>query len=55
MNPDAQQAINAVGAMSEMLGIFLRELIKNGFTRDEAFALCQVYLSTTLSNGKDED
>lgn len=48
MDNKVNEIVTAIGALAETLRILRESLIKNGFTRAEAFELCRTYLSTTL-------
>lgn len=39
-----QEAINAVGALAEILKLFRDALLRNDFSDDDALYLCGVYL-----------
>lgn len=43
-----------IGAMGELLGAIRSSLITNGFTREEAVAMCTSILSTLLLQSKNE-
>ncbi|GHV06297.1 hypothetical protein FACS1894217_04690 [Clostridia bacterium] len=49
-NEEIKGIINALGAMSEMLGAYRDMLLIQGFTRVEAVQLCQAYMAIALSN-----
>lgn len=49
MSNKAQELINALGAMAETSGILLTQLVKNGFTRDEAVDMCKTYLAAAIT------
>ena len=52
MSDAVKELVTAIGAISETLGLLRESLIKNGFTRQEAVQMCNTYLATTVSNGK---
>ena len=54
MNNGAKEILIALGATSEVLGIFRDQLITNGFTREEAIDLCKTCLSTILTKNTEE-
>ena len=39
-----QDLLMVVGAAAELCGLLREQLMKNGFTRDEAVAMCTEYL-----------
>lgn len=43
---------NAIGALSELSGTFRDDLIRNGFTRDEACKIVAVFVSETINGQK---
>ena len=43
-----QDAINAVGALAELLGLFRDALYRNHFSDDDVLYLCGVYLEATM-------
>ena len=45
----------SIGAIAEMLGLFKRELLKNGFTDKEALVLTNTFLREQMSNNNKED
>lgn len=44
--------INALGAMGETCGFFMKQLLAQGFTRKEAIQLTQAYLESTITGGR---
>ena len=52
MKEDIENIINAVGAMSEMLKVFYDNLIKQGFTNQEALRLTSDYMKAVFGGGK---
>ncbi|MCL2563126.1 MAG: hypothetical protein FWE08_03725 [Oscillospiraceae bacterium] len=48
-NGKANVAAVATGAMAEMVSIFFKQLVEQGFTRDEAMQLTQVHLETAMT------
>lgn len=48
------EMITAIGAMGEFLGCTRDMLIKNGFTREEAVAMCATMLSNIVLGAKQE-
>lgn len=46
------ELLNALGAMSETCGFFMKQLMAQGFTRKEAIQLTQAYLQSTITGGK---
>lgn len=49
-NDTLKNLINGIGAMCEMAGLLRDNLIKNGFTRDEAVAIVNSFIVETFSN-----
>ena len=47
---DVAKLINGIGAIAEVSGLFLNELIKNGFTREEAMVLVGEMIKVTFSS-----
>lgn len=43
---------NAIGALSELSGTLRDDLIRNGFTRDEACKIVAVFISETINGQK---
>ena len=37
---EIDKLLAAVGAIGEILGVYFKSLLKNGFTREEALVLC---------------
>lgn len=54
MNDELNEAINgmtaAMGAACELTGFLFQQLIKNGFTREEAMQMATKYLMGMISN-----
>lgn len=48
MTPQVQKVVTAIGSLAEMCGIFYQQLIKNGFSKKQAFDLTRVYLLNTV-------
>lgn len=44
-------AINALGAVAELLHVFYEDLIQQGFSGEDAIFLCSTYLETMLPGG----
>lgn len=44
----AEEAINAIGAVAEIAGFLLKQLTDNGFTREEAAYICSEFVIGTL-------
>ena len=47
---DVAKLINGIGAIAEVSGLFLNELMKNGFTREEAMVLVGEMIKVTFSS-----
>lgn len=43
-----ENAINAIGAVTEIAGFLLEQLTANGFSRDEAFHICNEFVIRTM-------
>lgn len=41
--------INSIGAIAEMSGVMLKELLRNGFTREEAVTIISDFLTAMIS------
>ena len=56
INQQIEQMLVSVGAMGELLGIVRESLIKNGFTRMEAVAMCSQMMVAMITGtpGKDK-
>lgn len=56
MDRDIQRQINetvtAIGAMCEFLGLMRKNLMEQGFTREEAVAMCTMAMTSMVSGGK---
>ena len=48
------EILTAIGALSEMCALLRDELMKNGFTREEAVGMATAYLVSTMTP-KQED
>jgi hypothetical protein len=48
MNEEARDFITAMGAMAEGCGLFLKELLKQGFSRKEALTLVTAFVTATI-------
>ena len=46
---DVAKLINGIGAIAEVSGLFLKELMKNGFTREESMVLVGEMIKVTFS------
>lgn len=46
-----EQTVTAVGAMSEFLGLLMKNLENSGFTRTEALVLCGQAMTIMLGQG----
>lgn len=46
--PNANEVVNAIGAMAEMSWVFYSTSIQRGFTAAQALQLTQTYLSSTI-------
>lgn len=44
MTPQVQKLVDSIGSLAEMCGLFYRQLLKNGFTKKQAFELTKAYL-----------
>lgn len=44
-----------IGAMCEFLGLMRKNLMEQGFTREEAIAMCTMAMASMLSGGKKND
>jgi len=59
MDKDIQRQIDemvtAVGAMCEFLGLMRKNLMEQGFTREEAVAMCTMAMASMVSGGKKND
>ena len=47
---DITKLINGIGAIAEVSGLFLNELMKNGFTREESMMLVGEMIKVTFSS-----
>ena len=47
---DVAKLINGIGAIAEVSGLFLKELMKNGFTREESMVLVGEMIKVTFSS-----
>ena len=43
--------IEGIGAIAELAGVFFKELLRNGFTREEAVSMVRDFISTTMISG----
>ena len=50
-----EQLVTGVGAMCEFLGLMRKNLMEQGFTREEAVAMCSITLTAMLTGGKKDD
>lgn len=55
MKDEVKQLVTAIGAMAETLGLFYKELRKNGFSAEESFKLTQTWMVETLIPKHKED
>ena len=49
MNKKVEEFVNAIGAMSEMVGIMREHLMRNGFTREEAVDIVKAYIIAVMT------
>ncbi len=47
-----EQVVTAVGAIAEFLGLLMKNLEKNGFSRPEALILCSQAMTAMLNRNK---
>ena len=52
MKEEISSVLNAVGAMAEVLMVFYENLIKHGFTKQEALYLVSDYMKTVFGGEK---
>ena len=52
MKEEISSVLNAVGAMAEVLMVFYENLIKQGFTKQEALYLVSDYMKTVFGGEK---
>lgn len=50
-NEKIKAMINSIGALAELSGIFLKELLRNGFTREESVTIISSMISSSLFSG----
>lgn len=50
-----EQAITALGAICELAGFMFKQLIKNGFEREEAYNIAAEYILRSLLGNKDNE
>lgn len=48
---DVSSILNSVGALSELLWLFYSNLLKQGFSRKDAFNLTHDYMIATFTGG----
>lgn len=48
---DVSGILNSVGALSELLWLFYSNLLKQGFSRNDAFKLTHDYMIATFTGG----
>lgn len=53
-NEKVSKMIITIGAIAETLGEFVKSLMSNGFTREEANRLCNTYLQAMIIDAKGE-
>lgn len=46
-----KKMIEGIGAIAELAGVFLKELLRNGFTREEAVTIISDFITTTMVAG----
>ena len=51
----AENVLDAIGALCELTGFIFQQLMKNGFTREEAFQMAAEYFIGSLNGNKRED
>lgn len=51
MNEKLEMMLNSIGGLAEMSGIFLKEFLRNGFTREEAVLMISTVLSASINAG----
>ena len=49
------ELVTGVGAMCEFLGLMRKNLMEQGFTREEAVAMCSMALTAMLAGGRKDD
>ena len=49
------EILNAVGVLAEMCGLMRDNLMRNGFTREEAVAMATYYLLAVATQNKKEE
>ena len=49
-----EELVTAVGAMCEFLGLMRKNLMEQGFTREEAVAMCTIAMAS-MTGGKKHD
>lgn len=52
---DERNIINAIGALAEMSSFFMKQLLKQGFTRKEALSLTQAFIMATCTPKNKEE
>ena len=50
MNKHANDFVTAVGALAEGCGLFMVELLNQGFSRKEALSLTEAFVKSTLQS-----
>ena len=50
-NNQIRRMIDSIGAVAEMSGVFLKEFLRNGFTREEAVFMISEITTSILSGG----
>lgn len=57
MNDKASELIISIGALAEMSGEFMKQLLKQCFSREEALALVRTFIHATLTkpNNKEDN
>ena len=55
MSNEFNDFITGVGALAEAMRLFRDELLKNGFTRNEAIYLTKAFMHDTFSSNKNKE
>ena len=54
-NMDIQKLLTAVGSLAELLGVFKKEMKRNGFEDWEIVTLCGKLMDSILGAGRNEE
>ena len=54
-NNQIKRMIDSIGAVAEMSGVFLKEFLRNDFTREEAVFMISEITTSILSGGNNKE